>query len=650
MCGISGFIDIAFKKKINELESLIARMSDTLRHRGPDDKGFWIDEHYGIALGHRRLSIIDLSQEGHQPMVSACGRFVVVYNGEIYNFKLLRNDLQSEGFMFRGQSDTEVMLAAISSYGIEKAVKKFNGMFAFALWDRLERNLYLCRDRLGEKPLYYGFVNNSFVFASELKAIVEFPGFNKEVDRQALVSYLRYNCIPAPYSIYKNFKKLYPAEILTFKAQTNEIKSSFYWSAFDVAKDCESKPWTKNAEDTLEEAEGLLRDAVKMRMESDVPLGVFLSGGIDSSLVTALMQAQSSLAVKTFTIGFGDQRYDEAEDAMRVAKYLGTAHTCFHATAEDALKVIPELPRIYDEPFADSSQIPTILVSRMAKQHVTVCLSGDGGDEIFAGYNRYIWLERIWGKIHALPYGMRELIAKSLLICPPDRFERAFERLASILPRPLIVRNSGIKFQKFIDVLSSKDVETAYLNLVSHWKNPSSLVLGQADEKCNLENKSRASFISGIKRQMMYLDMLNYLPNDILTKVDRASMSVSLESRAVYLDHRLVEFAWQLPIGFLINKRGSKLILKNILKKYLPENYWQRPKMGFAVPLDSWLRGSLRCWADDLLSKQYIKRKGFLDPEVVNDRWQEHKSGARNWQYELWDILMFNSWLESYSI
>lgn len=646
MCGIVGFVDKNGRKKENELLSMVSAMAGTLQHRGPDDKGAWADGSSGIAFGHRRLSIIDISQGGHQPMVSSCGRYVIVYNGEVYNFKLLRKGLQSDGFKFRSQSDTEVILAAISCYGLENAVEKFNGMFAFALWDRFEKILYLCRDRLGEKPLYYGFVNNNFVFASELKAIVEFPGFNREIDRQALVSYLRYNCIPAPYSIYKNIKKLLSGELLTFNTQSREIKTHFYWSALDTAKAFNNTCWEKNLEDTLIEAEGLLRDAVKIRMESDVPLGVFLSGGIDSSLITALMQSQSSIAVKTFTIGFGDQRYNEAEDARGVAEYLGTTHTCFHATADDALRVIPELPKVYDEPFADSSQIPAILVSRMAKQQVTVCLSGDGGDEIFAGYNRYIWLEKIWNKIEPFPYGIRKLIANFLLVCPPDRFENVFEKIKSILPRQLRVRNSGIKFQKFLDVLSSRDAETAYLNLASHWKEPSKFVLGQADEKNNLEDKSQRRFLSDLKRQMMYWDMINYLPNDILTKVDRASMSASLESRAVYLDHRVVELAWKLPVNMLINKTGSKLILRNILKKYLPQTYWQRPKMGFAVPLDSWLRGNLENWADDLLSEGYLKRKGFFDPKAVSRKWQEHKIGIKNWQYELWGILMFNSWLE----
>jgi len=645
MCGITGFIEGSCRKKTDELEIIIKRMTDTLRHRGPDDKGSWTDENAGIALGHRRLSIIDISQEGHQPMVSVGGRYVIVFNGEIYNFKTLRKDLESNEFRFRSHSDTEVMLAAISFYGVEKAVEKFNGMFAFSLWDRQEKTLYLCRDRLGEKPLYYGFINNSFVFASELKAFNEFPGFEKEIDRHSLTLYLRYNCIPAPYSIYRNLKKVLPGELISFQTQARNLKARFYWSALGIARASHKTDWIKSPQDSIDEAEVLLKDAVKIRMESDVPLGVFLSGGIDSSLVTALMQAQSNEAVKTFTIGFGDPRYNEAKDARKVAQYLGTAHTSFYATAGDALKVIPELPGVYDEPFADSSQIPTILVSRMAKEYVTVCLSGDGGDEIFAGYNRYIWLEKIWQKLQPLPYSLRKALANFFSLCSSDRFENFFEKTKFLLPGHLKLRNSGIKFQKFLEVLAALNVESAYLNLTSHWKQPENLVLGLTGRE-SFDDKSPALFLNDLKRLMMYYDMTNYLPNDILVKVDRASMSASLESRAVYLDHRLVEFAWKLPVNMLINKTGSKLILRAILKKYLPVNYWQRPKMGFAVPIDNWLRGPLKNWADDLLSSEYLKKQGFFDHRTVQKKWQEHISGKKNWQFELWDILMFNSWLE----
>jgi asparagine synthase (glutamine-hydrolysing) len=646
MCGIVGFIDKANRNKNSELGRIIASMSDTLRHRGPDDKGSWVDENCGVAFGHRRLSIIDISAAGHQPMQSHCGRYIVVLNGEIYNFKALRKELESEGFKFRGHSDTEVMLAQISRDSLEGALEKFNGMFAFALWDRQDKILSLCRDRLGEKPLYYGFINNVFVFGSELKALKKFPGFTAEVDREAVTLYLRYNCIPAPYSIYKNFKKLLPGEILTFKIGDSSFKTKAYWSVFDAARSFNGANWNKNPEETVQEAEALLKDAVKMRMESDVPLGVFLSGGIDSSLIAALMQAQSSVPVNTFTIGFGDKRYNEEEDARIIAKHLGTTHTSLYATAEDALNIIPGLPQIYDEPFADSSQIPTILVSKMARQFATVCLSGDAGDEIFGGYNRYIWLENIWKKMRMFPYSTRKSLAYLFSFCSPDSFEDVFEKLKFMLPSKLRIRNPGIKFQKSLDVLSAPNIEAAYLNLTSHWKRPEEIVLGQKEGINKLEVEKSLSFLADYKRRMMYFDTINYLPNDILTKVDRASMSVGLESRSVYLDHRLVEFTWKLPTDMLINKTGSKSILRNILRKYVPAAYWDRPKMGFAIPIDSWLRGPLNSWADDLLSADYLKRKGYFDHSIITKKWQEHKRGAGNWQHELWDILMFNAWLE----
>lgn len=646
MCGITGFLSTNGRYKKPEMFSFCSSMTDSLAHRGPDNRGIWIDEKNSLALGHRRLSIIDISEQGHQPMVSFSGRYVIVLNGEIYNFKMIRKELEDYGYEFRGHSDTEVAISAIEHWGLDSALSKFNGMFAFALWDKKEKILYLCRDRLGEKPLYYGFINNNFVFASELKAFGEFPGFGREIDRKALTLYLRYNCIPAPYSVYKNIKKILPGEMLSFKAEARILETHFYWSASETAKAYYNTDWKKSPEETLEEAEAILKDAVKIRMESDVPLGVFLSGGIDSSLITALMQVQSNVAVKTFTIGFGDKRFNEAEDARSVAEYLGTDHTSFHATSEDALKIIPELPIVYDEPFSDSSQIPTILVSRMAKQCVTVCLSGDGGDEIFGGYNRYIWLDYIWHKMQFFPYGIRRSLVNLLSCCSPDRFETVFEKIKFMLPKQLRMRYPGAKFRKFLDVLSAPNVELAYLNLTSHWKQPEKLVLGQPDKVNMFEDSSSAGFSGNFKRQMMYSDMINYLPNDILTKVDRASMSASLESRAVYLDHRLVEFAWKLPIDMLINRKGSKFILRNILRKYLPITYWERPKTGFTVPIDSWLRGPLRDWADDLLSSDYLKRKGFFDHRIVQRKWQEHRNGLNNWQYELWDILMFNAWLE----
>ncbi|MCX5712456.1 MAG: asparagine synthase (glutamine-hydrolyzing) [Candidatus Omnitrophica bacterium] len=646
MCGLTGFIDVSRSRDSKELEHIISNMSDTLRHRGPDDQGVWVDASYGVALGHNRLSIIDTSVAGHQPMVSVCGRYVIVLNGEIYNFKFLAKDLELKGYKFRGHSDTEVMLAAISHFGVEQAIEKFNGMFAFALWDRQERKLYLCRDRLGEKPLYYGFINKNLVIGSELKAFKKFPGFTRDIDRQALTLYLRYNCIPAPYSIYTNIKKVLPGELLTISAPSMKITKQFYWSLQDKANSFDQVRGDKSFEEVTQEAEILLKDAVKIRMESDVPLGVFLSGGIDSTLVTALMQSQSSNAIKSFTIGFGDERYNEEEEAGKIAGYLGTEHTSFYASAKDALKVIPDLPKIYDEPFSDSSQIPTVLVSRMAKQFVTVCLSGDGGDEIFAGYNRYLWLEKIWRKVGFIPNPLRKILVYMFAACPPDKFELIFEKIKPLLPSGLRMRNSGIKFQKLLDVLSSGGIDSAYMNLASHWKYPEQLVLGIEPNSKIADSLLFGGLPKDYKRQMMYYDTLNYLPNDILVKVDRASMSTSLESRAVYLDHRLVEYSWGLPTHMLISRSETKLILRNILKKYVPLHFWERPKMGFAVPIDSWLRGPLKDWAHDLLSRDRLQRDGFFDYRQIVKKWDQHRRGANNWQFELWDILMFNSWLE----
>lgn len=643
MCGIAGFVERTCSRNGRELESLVMPMAEALQHRGPDDQGVWSDGSDGVVLAHRRLSIIDLSPAGHQPMTSFCGRYVMVFNGEVYNFRELRQDLEAQAFVFSGHSDTEVMLAAISHYGLKKALGLFNGMFAFALWDKRDKVLFLCRDRLGEKPLYYGFVGQAFVFGSELKALVRFPGFKRDIDREALTSFLRYNCIPAPLSIYKAIRKLLPGQFLTFQSLSQEVRTEVYWSALDVAAASRHSVGDKSPAEMQDDLEILLRDAVKIRMESDVPLGVFLSGGIDSSLITALMQAQSRVPVKTFTIAMGDPRYNEADEARQVAAYLGTEHMSFQAQPDDALKVIADLPRIYDEPFADSSQIPTIMVSRMAREHVTVCLSGDGGDEVFGGYNRYAWLERIWKKIGRVSYGVRRPAAGLLALCPPDMVDHVFECAKGILPSRLRLRNPGIKYQKFVECLAASTAQEAYLGLTSHWKEPQKIALhGGA---C-FENPFPSSLAGDIKRQMMYCDTVNYLPNDILVKVDRASMSVSLESRAVYLDHRLVAYAAKLPMNMLVGAQGSKLVLRNILRKYLPASYWERPKMGFAIPVDAWLRGSLKDWAAELLSEDRLKRQGFFDAKMVRQKWQEHQKETRNWQFELWDILMFNAWLE----
>jgi asparagine synthase (glutamine-hydrolysing) len=652
MCGIAGILDIHASQKASFLEGNIKRMSDTLRHRGPDDEGIWIDVHAGIALGHRRLSIIDLSCEGHQPMVSACGRYVTVFNGEIYNFRALRKELEEQGTRFRGHSDTEVMLAAISCFGLEIAVKKFNGMFAFAVWDKKSRVLSLIRDRFGEKPLYYGWAGeagNTLLFASELKALREYSEFIPQINSDALALYMRHNCIPAPHTIYRNVFKLLPASILQIDVSNpkrREAQPVPYWSLFDAVKQGKAAPFRgeeKEARDALAE---LLTDAVKMRMESDVPLGVFLSGGLDSSLITALMQRQSGQPVKSFTIGFNEAQYNEAAQAKAVAGFLGTTHTEFYVSAADALAVVPRLTDMYDEPFSDSSQIPTHLVAQLTRNKVKVSLSGDGGDEIFAGYNRYFWVKDIWRNIGWLPYQTKDMFSRMILTLSADRWESVFSRLTAFLPKKARLRTPGDKMHKLAEVLSARAPYDMYLGLVSHWREPQALVLNASEPLTMITDVSARMPWLDLTEEMMYKDSLTYLPDDILVKVDRASMSVGLESRAPYLDHRVAEFAWRLPLGMKMHKNRGKMMVRDLLAEYIPAHLMDRPKMGFALPIDAWLRGPLKEWAQSLLDESRISRDGLLNPSLVKEKWSEHLSGKRNWQYLLWDVLMFQAWYE----
>lgn len=649
MCGIAGFIDISSHKRSDEMEAVVTRMADTLRHRGPDDKGAWTDEKSGIAFGYRRLSIIDLSREGHQPMVSGSGRYVIVFNGEIYNFKALRKELEASGQKFHGNSDTEVMLEVISRFGVDEALLKFNGMFAFAVWDRQERVLSLARDRLGEKPLYYGWSGNTFLFASELKAIRSYPGFASQIDRNALALYMRYNCIPAPYSIYKNIRKLPPAAILKMDASCLKDKKEslgFYWSLKDIVEKAQKDRFEGSLKEAVNHADSLLSEAVKLRMESDVPLGVFLSGGIDSSLVTALMQKQSAQKVKTFTIGFNEPGYNEAAQAKLVARHLGTEHTEFYVTPDETMAVIPRLAEIYDEPFSDSSQIPTFLVSELTRKKVTVSLSGDGGDEIFAGYNRYFWVKDIWQNIGWINKGIRDKIAAMLMAVSPEKWESIFRNAGNILPKKARQRTPGDKIHKLADILSSDSPYDMYLGLVSHWRNTDLLVPGSKEPMTMLtDDKARMADLD-IAEEMMYKDAVTYLPDDILVKVDRASMAVSLESRAPFLDHRIVEFAWSLPLSMKVKGSDGKRLLKDILHQYVPSRLVERPKMGFALPIDAWLRGPLKDWAASLLDEKKIRDEGFLNSLPIKEKWEEHISGKRNWQYLLWDVLMFQAWHE----
>ena len=649
MCGIVGIFQAS--PLGHETRDRLLAMTQRLRHRGPDDGDVWISEESGIGLGHRRLSILDLSAAGHQPMHSASGRYVVTYNGEIYNFQSLRRELEAVGQKFRGYSDTEVLLAAVTEWGLEKAVVRFNGMFAFALWDREAHSLHLCRDRIGEKPLYYGWMGKTFLFASELKAILAHPACKTEVDRNALALYLRHNYIPAPYSIYKGIWKLPPGTVLTINARTAHTQATpvVYWSAREVVEQGTREAFAGSEDDAAVHLEALLRSAVKLRMVADVPLGAFLSGGIDSSTVVALMQAQSDCPVKTFTIGFHEAVYDEARHARAVAKHLGTDHTELHVTSAQAQAVIPRLPTLYDEPFSDSSQIPTFLISELARRHVTVALSGDGGDELFAGYNRYFWAQSIWSGIGWMPRGVRTGAAAALTSVSANTWNRGFRAVQGILPWPLRVQHPGEKLYKLAEVLCVEDDGALYGGLVSHWKAPDAVVLGGSEPVTILTDRSRWARVMDFRQQMMFLDMITYLPDDILAKVDRASMGVSLEARVPLLDHRVVEFAWRLPLSMKIRGRQGKQVLRRVLGKYVPLQLVDRPKMGFGVPIDSWLRGPLRDWAENLLDERRLEKDGFFSPRPIREKWTEHLSGRHNWQYQLWGVLMFQSWLNEHA-
>ncbi|MCW5877058.1 MAG: asparagine synthase (glutamine-hydrolyzing) [Anaerolineales bacterium] len=644
MCGIVGFLDAKRGKSAATLSAELGEMMDMIRHRGPDDQHVWTDAEKGVALGFRRLAILDLSVNGRQPMLSANGRYVIIYNGEVYNFQELQKTLEAKGHRFKGGSDTEVMLAAIQAWGVGEATKRFNGMFAFALWDAQEEMLYLVRDRLGIKPLYYGWQGDHFFFGSELKALRRHAAFTAAVDRNALSRYVRFGYVPAPFSIYEQISKLPPASILAVdpKAPGVPLQPIEYWP--DGPGRGEGLH-TLGQEELLAELDDLLRESVKLRMISDVPLGAFLSGGIDSSLIVALMQAQSAQPVKTFTIGFNEAEYDEAHYAKRIAHVIGTDHTELYLSAQDSLDVIPKLPDIYDEPFADASQIPTYLVSKLAREHVTVALSGDGGDELFLGYNRYFWTPKLWSLTGWWPGAARRLAARSLSALSALQWNALVERLGPAAPMRLRRFRIGDKFETFAETLRIDDPQSLYAHLITFW--PGSLVLG-AQNGAALPGEPLSGVNGGsLVEWMSAMDIKTYLPDDILVKVDRASMAVSLEARAPFLDdHRVVEFATSLPADMRVRNGKRKWILRQLLAKYLDPELFERPKMGFSVPIDSWLRGPLRPWAEDLLSPQRIRAGGFFNEALIQQKWQEHQSGRRNWQHHLWIVLMFQAWLE----
>lgn len=642
MCGLVGFL--GGRVPFGERAGIAAAMARCIAHRGPDDTGQWLDERSGFALGFRRLSIVDLSPAGHQPMRSASGRYVLAFNGEVYNYEELRGRLVSEGAapVFRGHSDTEVMLAAVEAWGVEQAVQRFVGMFAIALWDRETQRLHLIRDRMGVKPLYLGRAGDTILFASELKAFGAHPDFHAEIDRDALAAYFRYAYVPAPLTVYRGVRKVMPGTIVTIAAG-GETETTTYWSAAAAAAEGAANPFRGGDAEAEERLDALLRDAVALRMIADVPLGVFLSGGVDSSLVTALMQVQASTPVKTFSIGFEESGYDEAPHAAAVARHLGTAHTELIVTPDEAMAVIPKLPRMYDEPFADSSQIPTYLVSSLARRSVTVSLSGDGGDELFGGYYRYFAGHRVWNMIRRVPRPLRSVAARSIAAMATPRWDHLFDRW---MPRGLRQNRAAERFQKLARILPSSSEEAMYFELVSQWRN---VVLGSTEPELPLDDRASWPMLADPIERMMYFDQVSYLPDDILVKVDRASMAVSLEAREPLLDHRLVEFAWTLPLSMKIRNGEGKWLLRRVLDRYVPRELMERPKMGFGVPIGKWLRGPLRDWAEALLDENRLRAEGFLDVAPVRSAWAAHLAGRGDWQHFIWTVLMFQSWHESVS-
>ena len=641
MCGITGYWTRGGAPGIAP-DSTITRMANALVHRGPDDGRVWADGAAGIHLGFRRLAIIDLSAAGAQPMHSASGRYVLCYNGEIYNFEALRTELSAGGRNWRGHSDTEVMLAGFDTWGVERTLGRLVGMFAIALWDAQERTLLLARDRLGKKPLYWSLVGGTLLFGSELRALRVHPSFRGGLNRDAIALYLRHGCFPAPHTVYRGVQQLQPGHLLRLSA-TGEPRVDPYWQLADVVADGKLRPFTGSDSEAVDALGGVLGQAVRERMVADVPLGAFLSGGYDSSVVVALMQRASSRPVRTFSIGFHEAGYDEAQHAKAVAAHLGTDHTELYVTAAEAQAVIPRLPDIYDEPFADASQIPTYLVSQMARQHVTVALSGDGGDEVFAGYNRYGQAARFQQMAGRVPRAMRAMAAAGIRSVPPSAWDRA----AGVLPPHMRAKQTGDKLHKLAGVLAETG-DGFYHRLISQWNEVGAAMPGAREPMTAARDPAVAALVPGFVERMQYRDTLTYLPDDILTKVDRASMAVSLEARAPLLDQRVVEFAWTLPMQMKLRGAETKWILRQLLYRHVPRALVDRPKMGFGVPIDSWLRGPLRAWAEELLSERHLRASGQFAPALVRQRWAEHLAGSHNWQYALWPVLMFEAWMERY--
>ncbi len=625
MCGILGVLNT--DNSYIKCESILKNMGSKIYLRGPDARGYWCDESSGIGLGHVRLSILELTEAGAQPMHSVCDRFALSFNGEIYNHRKLRDQLEHEGhfIQWRGHSDTETLLACFSVWGIEKTLQATVGMFAIALWDKQKKQLTLARDRLGEKPLYWGWCNQTLLFGSELKALKAHPDFVSEIDRDALALLVQYNYIPAPYSIYKNIEKLPSGSYVQIQANdtrtTVEIKK--YWDLKAVMQKGLDQPFQGDALEAANLLEQKLVQSISEQMLADVPLGAFLSGGVDSSTVVALMQSQSTKPIKTFAIGFNERGYNEAEFAKEVARHLGTEHTELYVSAEDALSVIAKLPKVYCEPFADSSQIPTFLVMQMAKQYVTVALSGDAGDELFGGYNTYQMAAKVWNSVSKLPYPLRKIATQIL----------------GKIPTPQ-------KIQKLIYVLPAQNREEFYQFLVTHWKTPNNVVKGAQTVGTVFNTPNQWVKTDCFEQWMMAIDTSQYMVDDILVKVDRAAMANSLETRVPMLDHRVVEFAWQLPLDYKIKNGIGKNILRDVLYKHVPRELIERPKKGFSIPLAQWLRGPLREWAENLLSEQRLQVEDYFYVEPIRKIWKEHLSGKQDHATRLWSILMFQAWLD----
>lgn len=648
MCGIVGYIS----SRSLDAKAVMSAMSRTLAHRGPDAAGVWTDAGAGLCLGHRRLAIIDLSPNGEQPMVSASGRYVIIFNGEVYNFEDLRRDLDKEmtpaGKSWRGTSDTEVVLEAIDRWGLPTALGKCTGMFAFALWDRRDRKLYLVRDRLGEKPLYYGMDGSSFVFGSELKALRAFPGVDFEIDRQALSAFLQFSYVPTPLSIYRGVRKLGPGSYIIASVAPNGTVSVGepirYWMLHDASRDERTREFEAMDDKQLtDELQTRLSRTVRRQMVADVPLGAFLSGGIDSSLIVSLMQAQSRHRILTFTIGLTDHSLNEAPYAKMVAQHLGTDHTEFYVDATAAASVIPRLSEIYDEPFADSSGIPTFLVSQLARQHVTVSLSGDGGDELFAGYPRYQFCQDLWRRLARLPRWSRDIISTAFTSLSPCAWDHAFNFVLSNSQRQQV---NGHRMHRLARVLWADTFDELYVRVISQWHEEDGLVLGAEGQNGNAVHEWRDGNEPVLNR-MRRFDLEQYLPDDLLTKVDRASMHVSLESRSPFLDHEIVQFAWALPERAIVREGQGKWILRRLLDRYVPRALVERPKAGFAIPVSHWLRAELKEWAEHLLDEQTLRTQGYLDPAPIRRMWWEHCSGKYDRHTYLWNVLMFQAWLQS---